>query len=223
VAAGEFLESRGIPVVPRTLARSAREAADAARASAVPVVLKVVSADLPHKTEVGGVVLGVGSPESASAAYTRILESVATHAPTAVVDGVLVSPMVTDGVETIVGVANDPVFGPTVMFGLGGVFVESMRDVTFRLAPITKDEAMQMVTEIKGHSVLVGARGTGRRDIEALAEAISTLSVIADEHRHDIQSIDLNPFLVLAEGSGAVAVDALITRCTTDPIGADAP
>lgn len=146
--------------------------------------------------------LGSTLPRPLPRRTQRILQSVAVHAPTAV-DGVLVSPQVTGAVETIVGVANDRVFGPTVTFGLGRVFVESMRDLTFRLTPITKDEAMQMVTEIKGCAILEGARGTGRRDIEALAEAISTLSVIADEHRHDIKSIDLNPYWCLPRGQAS--------------------
>jgi acyl-CoA synthetase (NDP forming) len=213
-----FLEDAGIPVAPRRLVASAAEAGEAARAFGGEVVLKVVSADLPHKTEAGGVVLGVGSPEQAAEAYTRILDAVRAHAPDASIDGVLVSPMITGGVETIIGVVNDPVFGPTVMFGLGGVFVESLRDVTFRLAPFTTAEARQMIREIRGHGILEGARGSGTRDLDALAEAISTLSVIADEHRQDIESIDLNPFLVLADG--AVAVDALITRRTPDRTGA---
>jgi acyl-CoA synthetase (NDP forming) len=131
--------------------------------------------------------------------------------PDAVIDGVLLSPMVDGGTEAIIGVYNDAVFGPTVMFGLGGVFVESIRDVTFRLAPFSPEEAMRMVGEIRGRAVLEEPRGAPPRDLKALAATLSALSVYADEHRDDIESIDVNPLLVLAEGDGVIAVDAVIT------------
>ena len=175
-----------------------------------PLAIKVISADLLHKSDAGGVALDVDGPEAAAGAYRGVIEAVRARAPEAVIDGVLVSPMIRGGTETILGVSNDPVFGPTVMFGLGGVFVESIRDVTFRLAPFAPEEAMRMIGEIRGRAVLEEPRGAPPRDLAALAATLSALSVYADEHRRDIQSIDVNPLLVLAEGEGVVAVNAVI-------------
>ena len=125
-------------------------------------------------------------------------------------DGVLVAPMVAGGVETILGVQRDPLFGPAVMFGLGGVFVEALDDVVFRLAPFGLDEARRMIREIKGFKVLQGLRGAPPADLDALAEALARLSALAATGAERIESIDVNPFLVLPEGQGAVALDALI-------------
>jgi acyl-CoA synthetase (NDP forming) len=205
-----LLEAAGLPVVPRRRVHSAEEAARLASDQTGPWAVKVISPDVLHKSDIGGVVLDVHGPDEASAAYEQVLASVRTFQPDARVDGVLFSPMVSSGVETIIGMNNDPVFGPTIMFGLGGVLVESLRDVTFRLAPFAPDEAMRMIGEIKGRSALTAPRGAPPRDLAALAAALSALSWYADEHRDDIQSIDLNPVLVLAEGDGVVAVDALV-------------
>ena len=125
-------------------------------------------------------------------------------------DGILVAPMVSGGVETILGVNRDPVFGPVVLFGLGGIFVEVMKDVTFRLAPFSVEEAHAMIREVKGFPLLEGVRGQPPADIEALARALAQLSVFAAAHEDELESLDLNPFIVLPEGQGAVAVDALI-------------
>jgi acetate---CoA ligase (ADP-forming) len=206
-----LLEAAGIPVAPRRRVRSDSEAASAAAELAVPLAVKVISADLLHKSDVGGVILDVRGPAEAAEAYRRVVGSVRALAPGARIDGVLVSPMVSDGTETIIGVNHDPVFGPIVMFGLGGVFVASIRDVTFRLAPFPPAEARRMLSEIRGRAVLEAPRGAGQRDLDALAAALSALSVYADEHRNDIQSIDVNPLMVLAEGAGVLAVDAVIT------------
>ena len=121
--------------------------------------------------------------------------------------------MVSDGVETIMGVVSDPVFGPAVMFGLGGVFVEVLKDVTFRLAPFGMDEARRMIDEIQGRAMLDGVRGAPPADIDALADALARLSVFAAENADVIETIDINPFLVLSDG--AVAVDALIVPKTS--------
>jgi acyl-CoA synthetase (NDP forming) len=206
-----LLDAAGIPVVPGRRVQSADEAASAAAELTGPLAVKVISADLPHKTDVGGVLLDVRGPAAAAKAYLRVIEAVHARVPDAVIDGVLLSPMVDGGTEAIMGVYNDAVFGPTVMFGLGGVFVESIRDVTFRLAPFSPEEAMRMVGEIRGRAVLEEPRGAPPRDLKALATTLSALSVYADEHRDDIESIDVNPLLVLAEGDGVIAVDAVIT------------
>ncbi len=206
-----LLEAAGLPVVPRRRVHSADEAASAAAELAVPLAVKVISADLPHKSDVGGVALGIRGPADAAEAYRRVVGSVRELAPQARIDGVLLSPMISGGTETIIGVNNDPVFGPTVMFGLGGVFVEAIRDVTFRVAPFSAAEAGRMLGEIRGRAVLAAPRGAPRRDLDALAAALSALSRYADEHRDDIQSIDVNPLMVLAEGDGVIAVNAVIT------------
>ena len=206
-----LLEAAGIPVAPRRRVHSAAAAASAAAELGVPVAVKIISADLLHKSDVGGVILNVPGPDAAAEAYHQVITSAQAAAPGAAIDGVLLSPMISGGTETIIGVSNDPVFGPTVMFGLGGVFVESIRDVTFRLAPFTPAEALRMVSEIRGRSALESPRGGRRRDLDALARTLSALSVYADEHREDIQSIDVNPLIVLGDGDGVVAVDAVIT------------
>jgi acetate---CoA ligase (ADP-forming) len=217
-----LLEGAGIPVVPRRRVRSPGEASRAAAELGGPLAIKVISADLLHKSDVGGVVLDVDGPEAAAEAYRRVLDAVRARAPAAVIDGVLVSPMIRGGTETIIGVSNDAVFGPTVMFGLGGVFVESIRDVTVRLAPFSPGEARCMIGEIRGRAVLEEPRGAPPRDLAALAATLSALSVYADEHRQDIQSIDVNPLLVLGEGEGVVAVDAVITA-RSSPTGGPGP
>jgi succinyl-CoA synthetase beta subunit len=146
----------------------------------------------------------------AAAAYERLIAEVGRQAPEARIDGVLVSRMLRDGVETIIGVQMDPVFGPVVMFGLGGVFVEVMRDVTFRVAPFGPDEARRMIAEIKGAAVLEGARGRPPADIDALAQALARLSQIAVAWQGRFTSIEINPLLVRPRGAGVAALDALI-------------
>jgi acyl-CoA synthetase (NDP forming) len=193
-----LLREFGIPTVPDRLATSPEEAEAAARAFGCRVALKIASPDILHKTEVGGVRLDV-PVEAAADAYRAVVEGVAARAPRARLDGVLVSPMVEGGVETILGVRRDPVFGPMVMFGLGGVFVEVLQDVTFRVAPFGVDEARAMIREIRGRAVLRGARGQPPVDVAALAAALAKLSLFAAAHAEEID-----------EGQGAIALDAAI-------------
>lgn len=210
VTAKAFLEAAGVPGVPETVVGTAEDAARAQAELAGPVVLKVVSPDIAHKTEAGGVLLGIATPEDAAAAYEQIISSARAYAPDADIHGVLVAPMINDGVETIMGVVNDPTFGPVVMFGLGGVFVEVLKDVTYRLAPFGLDTARGMIRDIKGSALLDGVRGAEPSDVEALAEALVALSRVAAAHRDVLDSIDVNPFIVRPAGRGAVAVDALV-------------
>ena len=205
-----LLRDAGVPTVDARLARDADEAARHAQEIGFPVVLKVVSAEIQHKSDIGGVRLGLADAEAVRAAYGEIATAVAAAAPQAAVDGILVAPQVAGGVETIMGVTMDPVFGPTVLFGLGGVFVEVLKDVTFRVAPFDQAEARRMIDEVKGRALLSGVRGAPPADIPALADALARLSVFAHENRERLEGIDVNPFLVLPEGQGAVAVDALI-------------
>jgi acyl-CoA synthetase (NDP forming) len=205
-----ILADAGLSVVEDRLAATADEAADAARALGFPVVLKIASADIPHKTEVDGIRLRIESAEGAREAFRALMESVGRQRPDASLDGVLVSPMVCGGVETILGIHRDPVFGPVVMFGLGGVYVEVLDDVTFRAAPFDEKEAKRMVLELKGRAILEGTRGKGPYDLPALFEALARLSQFAASHADTIDSVDVNPFVVLPAGQGAIALDALI-------------
>jgi acetate---CoA ligase (ADP-forming) len=210
IEAGALLRDAGLPVLESRLATSAEEAEAAAEELGFPAVLKVVSAVIQHKSEVGGVRLGLGDADAVRDAYEGIMASVAEKAPGAAVDGVMVAPMASGGVETILGVHADPVFGPVVMFGLGGIFVEVLKDVTFRVAPFGVDEARRMIREVKGYPLLEGVRGQPPADLEALAEALALLSVFAHENREAVAGVDLNPFLVRPKGQGAVALDALV-------------
>jgi acyl-CoA synthetase (NDP forming) len=208
--AKRVLAEAGVPAAPERFAASAGEAAAAAEEIGYPVVMKVVSPDILHKTEAGGVVLGLENADAVRAAYGDILASCRGAHPDAAIEGVLVARMVMGGVETILGVQRDPVFGPVVMFGLGGIFTEVMKDVTFRLAPFGEEEAMAMIRSIKGFPLLDGARGAAVCDQAALAKALSRLSVFADANREAIESIDINPFVVLPEGEGVMALDAVV-------------
>ena len=217
--AKRVLAEAGIPVVAERLATSSDEAARAAAELGLPVALKIASPDILHKTEIGGIILDVASVDDAVFGYARLIAGAVEAAPDAVIDGVLVAPMVQGGVETIIGVNRDPVFGPVVMFGIGGVFVEIYRDVAFRVAPFGRDVAHEMIREVNGFPLLDGARGAPRADIEALADALARLSAYAAANRDAIASIDINPFIVLPAGHGAIAVDALIVRATDDGKG----
>lgn len=207
--AKRILAAAGIPVVEDRLARTAEEAAGAARAFGGPVVLKISSPDILHKTEVGGVAIGIADADAAAAAFAAMTARVAAARPQARIDGVLVSPMIGDGVECIMGVSVDPAFGPVVLFGLGGIFVEVLKDVTLRVAPFSAAEAAEMIREVKGFPLLDGARGKPKADVAALADALSRLSVFAAANAGRIDSVDVNPILVRPAGLGVVAVDAL--------------
>ena len=202
------LAAAGLPVVEERLARSAQAAARAAEELGLPVAMKLNAPGLVHKTEIGGVLLDLATVEAVRNGYEALLARAARSG--ARPDGILVAPMIAGGVETILGVQRDPLFGPAAMFGLGGLFVEALDDVAFRLAPFGIDEARRMIREVKGFKVLQGARGRPPADLEALAEALARLSVLAAAGAERIESIDVNPFLVLPEGQGALALDALI-------------
>lgn len=208
--AKNILASAGIPVLVERLARDPEGVRVAAKELGCPVVLKIVSPNLAHKTEVGGVILNLPSPEAAASAAAELLHRIAATQPDAQISGLLVAPMCKGGVETICGVFTDPVFGPVVMFGLGGVHVEIMRDVVFRLAPFSEEEALAMVKELRGYGILQGARGAPPSDVQALTRTLSCLSRFAAMNRDTIAEIDINPFVVMPRGQGAFALDALI-------------
>ena len=200
----------GVPSAQEKLTNSADDAASAASEIGYPVVMKIVSPDILHKTEIGGVALGLADDGAVISAYNEIMERAKAAYPDAKIDGIMVGRMVTNGTEMILGVQSDVVFGPVVMAGLGGIFTEVLKDVTFMRAPFGKREAMEMINRLKGSAILKGARGTQKADIEAVAEAIARVSVFADKNADVLDSIDVNPLLVLPEGEGAVALDGLI-------------
>jgi len=209
-ASKRLLAGAGLAVVEDRLAATGDEAVDAARELGFPVVLKIASADIAHKTEVDGIRLNIDSDESAREAFHSLMDGAKRQRPHARLDGVLVSPMLDGGVETILGIHRDPVFGPVVMFGLGGVLVEVLGDVSFRVAPFDEDEAQRMVLQLKGRAILEGARGRRPYDLQALFTALARLSQFAVAQAETIESVDINPFLVLPEGRGAIALDALV-------------
>jgi len=209
-----LLDAAGLKMVEDRITVTASQAAEAAHEFGFPVVLKIASQDILHKTEVDGVRLGIDSAARVRAEFDALMDGVHRLRPEARLEGVLVSPMMSGGIETILGIHRDPVFGLVVMFGLGGILVEVLDDVSFRVAPIDEQEALRMVREVKGHTLLQGTRGRGPYDVPALCSALVRLSHFAEAHADEIESVDVNPFLVLPEGRGAVGLDALIIART---------
>lgn len=207
--AKRLLQEAGIACVPETICTTADEAVASAETFGFPVVMKIVSPDILHKTEIGGVMLGVADAAAVRQAFTTLLERARERAPQARIDGVLVARQLA-GIESILGIQRDPVFGPVAMVGLGGVFVEILGDVAFRRCPFGVDAAEAMIRSLKAAPVLLGARGRKRADIGALAAMLSRLSVVAHDAGSRLASIDLNPVIVLEDGRGAFAADAVI-------------
>jgi acyl-CoA synthetase (NDP forming) len=208
--AKRVLAEYGIPVTREALAATKAQALAAAQRVGYPVTLKIQSPDISHKTEARAVALGIANDEELARAYDAVVANALAYKPDANIDGVLVQEMVTGGVEAIVGAVNDPLFGPAVMFGLGGVFAEVLNDVAFRLAPVTRLAAREMIAEIKGHAVLAGARGKPPADVEALADVLVRLSALALDLEDQVAELDINPLFVMEKGRGVKAADALI-------------
>jgi acyl-CoA synthetase (NDP forming) len=204
-----LLVATGIPVAPVELARTAGQAGLAATKVGFPVAVKLASATLTHKSDVGGVVLGLETEEQVRRAFADIGRRLDQQGLRAQMDGVTVQPMVNDGVEAIVGMTQDPSFGPVLMFGLGGVYVELLRDVTFNVAPVTDKDVRQMVRSVRGSKLLEGWRGAPAADRDALEQAILRLSQLVGEVP-ELAELDLNPLKVLPAGRGCMVVDARI-------------
>ena len=204
------LSAAGLPVLAERLAADPEAAAAAAEGLGFPVVLKIASPHIVHKTEIGGVALDLADASAVRRAATGILGRARAAHPDARIDGLLVAPMAGPGIETILGIQSDPVFGPVVMFGLGGVFAEVLRDVAFRAAPFDAAEARRMIDEIAGRAVLAGVRGRPGGDVDALAGTLAALSRFAAAHAADLATCDVNPFLLRAPGEGGVALDAVL-------------
>lgn len=209
-SAKEALAQAGLPVLKEVIAESREQALAAARGIGFPLVLKIVSPDIAHKTEVGGVVIGVRSEGQLVDEYESLLARVAQKAPTARIAGVLVAQMVQGGTELILGTKKDPVFGPMVMVGLGGIFTEILKDVALQPAPVDEAQAAAMLRSLKAFPLLDGARGRAKADVQAAARAVAALSRFAARHADSVAEIDINPLVVLDAGQGAFALDALL-------------
>lgn len=197
----------GIPITELKISKTAEEAAKFSDEIGYPAVLKIISPDVIHKVDVGGVILNIGSREEAKKAFNKIVENVKKHKPNAKIDGILVQEMSPCSTEVIVGAIKDPQFGPTLMFGLGGTFVEIMKDVSFRILPIKEEDARQMISELKAYPILRGYRGQAPRDIETVVKILLNTSRLVMKHQ-DIKELDLNPVMVYEKG--AKTVDARI-------------
>ncbi|MBV8334788.1 MAG: acetate--CoA ligase family protein, partial [Alphaproteobacteria bacterium] len=207
-----LLARYGMPLPPEALAESADKAVTAAARIGGPVALKVQSPDITHKTEAGAVALGVAGEAAVREAYERVLANARATHPDARIQGVLIQAMASPGHEMILGVTRDPDFGPMLMVGLGGIHVEVLRDTAFAPVPIGKEEAMELLGELRGAAVLDGVRAAAPADREALAELIATLSRFVADHAELIEEIDLNPVIVHPQGQGLTVADALIVK-----------
>lgn len=205
-----LMAAYGIATPAEELATSADEAARIASRLGFPVVLKVVSADVPHKSDAGGVLVGLADAEAAAKGYAQILANAAQHVPEARIDGVLVCEMVTEAAEFFVGITSDDALGPIVVAGLGGVYIEIIKDAVAAVPPITPARAAELLRSLKSAPLLDGARGRPPLDLEAFAEAFATVSRIAAAHRGIITELDINPLFVLPDGQGVRAADALV-------------
>lgn len=206
--AKEVLRAAGIPVTKESVAKTADEAVAAAVSVGYPVVLKIVSPDILHKSDSGAIKIGLKSEAELRSAYKEVVNNALAYKKDATIHGVVVQEMAPKGIETIVGITSDAQFGPVIMFGLGGVFVEVMGDVTFRVVPVDKQDALEMIAEIKASKILDGYRGLPKADKNSIANAIISLSNLAHQFQDAIKEIDINPLLAMANGS--MALDALI-------------
>jgi acetate---CoA ligase (ADP-forming) len=208
-ATNSLLQAYGIPLAPCAMAQSASDAVAAAERLGYPCVLKVASIDIPHKTEFGALRLGLGTSDAIRTAYEEMLDGVQTKKPNANIEGILVQKQI-KGIECLLGISRDDQLGPTLVIGLGGVFVEILADVAIRIPPISSAEARRAIENLKGAKIFSGVRGAPRADLDAFADMAARLSWLAYDLRDYINEMDLNPVVVLPKGQGAVAVDSLL-------------
>ncbi len=201
--AKKLISKYGIPVTEGRIAKSADEAFEIAAGIGAPVAMKISSPDISHKSDVGGVMLNVNG-EEVKTAYNEIISRIKKAYPNASIEGILVQQMAPPGHEVIVGLKKDAQFGHALMFGLGGIFVEVYKDVSFRVVPIKKREALEMISEIKGYPILKGIRGRKAADIDSISDVLISVSVLAE--KENIIELDINPLIV--SENGAIAVDA---------------
>jgi len=207
VESKQVLHDAGIPVAMAEVASTAVDAIAVADRLGYPVVLKILSPDIAHKSDAGGVKVGPNSAQEVQDAFAEIMAAVKSRQPDARIEGVAVQKMAATGTEVIIGMSKDPQFGPVMMFGLGGIFVEVLKDVAFRIVPLEPRDAREMIREIKGFPVLEGVRGQDPADLEALEGLILKVSEFVEAHP-EIEELDLNP--VFAYKDGVIAVDARI-------------
>jgi acetate---CoA ligase (ADP-forming) subunit beta len=204
------LKAYGIPVVKTEFAKTEEEAIKAADEIGYPLVMKVISPQISHKSDVGGIRLSLQNADEVKAAYREMMEDIPKKRPDATLEGVQLQQMLSGGKEVIIGMIRDPTFGPMLMFGLGGVYVEILKDVMFSIAPVDESEAREMITGIKTYSLLAGARGAKPSDINALIDAILKVSRLVCDFP-EIEEFEINPMMVFEEGKGALAVDMRLT------------
>ena len=207
VESKELLKQWGIPVIETKLARSKKEAISMSKEMGFPIVLKISSPDIVHKSDSGGVRLGLANATQVGKAYSEIISSVRQKYPKAIIHGISVQRMAPLGTEVIIGMSKDPQFGPVIMFGLGGIIVEVLKDVSFRIVPVTERDAQGMITEIKGYPLLKGYRGQEPANILALEELIIKVSQFVEQNPQ-IKELDINP--IFAYKDKAIAADARI-------------
>ena len=205
-----IFEIYGLPITHSKIAKSEDEAAKLANEIGFPIVMKIVSPDILHKSDAGGVLVGIEDEAGIREGYRTILANAEEYKADADIHGILIQEMAPHGTEVILGSVNDPTFGPTLMFGLGGIFVEVLKDVTFRVAPVSKSSAMNMIGEIRSAPILAGVRGEAPRDRGALADTICRYSNMILDLDEEISESDANPVLVYEEGQGLKVVDARI-------------
>jgi acyl-CoA synthetase (NDP forming) len=207
VESKEFLKQAGISIIDTKLATSKEEAISISRQFGFPVALKIASPDIVHKTDAGGVRLGLRTAKQVGKAYEDILAAVSQKHPQARIQGVAVQKMARPGVEVIIGMSKDAQFGPVLMFGLGGILVEVLKDVSFRIVPLARRDAAEMLREIKGYPLLEGYRGQEAVDVSHLEDMLLKVSDFAEQNP-EVKELDLNP--IFAYSDGAIAVDARI-------------
>jgi len=212
-----LLDLYGIPVTREMVAASAHDAVRFAEEIGFPVVLKVDSPDILHKSEANAIRVGVGSKEEITQIYDELIDNARKYNSNARINGISVQEMIQGGSEVMIGMSQDPQFGPTIAFGLGGIFVEILKDISLRVAPLSTSDAEQMVKEIKGYQILQGVRGQKRSDIAGIVDVLMRISRLAHDWKDVISEIDINPLIVFDEGSGVKAADALIVLKKSGP------
>jgi acetyl coenzyme A synthetase (ADP forming)-like protein len=210
IEAKELFKAYGLPVTRNFLARNEEEAVKVANKIGFPVVMKIVSPDILHKSDAGGVKVNIEDENGVRESYKTIMKNVMAYKEDADIHGIIVQEMAPWGTEIILGSINDPTFGPTMMFGLGGIFVEVLKDVTFRVAPVSANQARNMLDEIRGAPIIAGVRGEAPRDRDAMAETISRYSKMILDLKDEISESDANPILVYEKGKGLKIVDARV-------------
>ena len=208
----QLLTAYGIPLVEEALTQSPNEALQAAKTIGFPVVMKVISPDLPHKTEVGALLTNIQNAQEVELGFRELEQRVRQKVPGAAIEGILVQKMVSGIAEVIVGTNYDWQLGPVVLFGLGGIYAEILKDVSLRIPPLSSPDAWEMMGEVRGSQLLRGARGAPKADQQAVVDIILKVSRMASDLREELETVEFNPLIVLPEGQGAVAIDTLLRR-----------